>query len=1009
MRILQITFRNINNLKGDHHIDFATSPLSTAGIFAIVGPTGSGKSSILDVITLALFNRVPRFARPLSKNEMLGQGSILTHHTNEASALIKYEIKNKKYVSKWLVEKNRNGKLKDYEMSLQDETGQYFDIKKSEVPSKNEAIIGLKYDQFIKSILLSQGEFSRFLKAGHHERGRLLENITGTTIYRKLGALAFVKHKELFDLKTSKEALLNAIPNLTDEERTKIDQEITDSKAKKEKLDKAILLFNEAKTCKEAIIKSKLVIEKLQKESNIALANWNDYAPQRQKIEQFGRIAPVQKDIGRYQQTVQNVVETKKNLESYSTDLKNAKVKFAESIKNMSLLTKKDVDEENFHLVMSQFEKKINLIDNEIKNTSDRGKQIRLKIESSVVNVAFTLDRKMSSIEALQKIKIKEHEQIERIKKMSLPLDFDISKIQDKIQISKKDLKHLDSIRHILTRIAEGQKMIQSSKKTEDTIHHFITSQKPILQQSIKTHKVLENLVSTLQKRIIDAVKIAKLVDFRKDLKDDEPCPLCGSLEHPYTKHVQDHNRNDIQKELDEANEAKKLESDKIEQLSTEITKRETQLNSIKDSHLLWSKKIESWTTDIDDSKTKLSSTYQLNLENIDSLIGSKSEEIDSFEKAISAKNNLQILNQIKSLYEELDKITINYRALSKERKSIFAGTDASLLCNKYQNAFNKSKTIVDQAKKAIEIETIDLKRANEMVDGIKKSIEIQLPTLGFKTIEALVSSYISKDRFEEMSQQKDTLEEHKIKTETQLNVEKDSYQKWVNNDNQTDKTLAEISELLSQNQKERDHVIHKIGQNQSTLNHDNTTRKEKNKTVLSLEKLSKKLETWTLLKQLIGDKMGNQFSNFAQELSLKNLLVFTNRRLKNLSDRYLIDMPKDDGPLMILDQYQGNIQRAVTTLSGGESFLISLALALSLSDMASKNVALESLFIDEGFGTLDHETLEIAISTLEKLQSESQKTVGVISHVSALKERIHVQIKLEKNQQGYSTITIES
>ena len=121
-----------------------------------------------------------------------------------------------------------------------------------------------------------------------------------------------------------------------------------------------------------------------------------------------------------------------------------------------------------------------------------------------------------------------------------------------------------------------------------------------------------------------------------------------------------------------------------------------------------------------------------------------------------------------------------------------------------------------------------------------------------------------------------------------------------------------------------------------------------------------------------------------------------------------MLNKPKDNGPLTVLDQYQGNIQRSVTTLSGGESFLISLALALSLSDMASKNVKLESLFIDEGFGTLDHDTLEVAMNTLEKLQTESQKTVGVISHVEALKERINVQIKLQKDAMGYSSIHVE-
>jgi exonuclease SbcC len=187
MKIHQLKFKNINNLKGEHTISFDELPLSQAGIFAIVGPTGSGKSTILDVITLALFNRIPRFnTKSITTNEILKEGSVLTHFTTEASASIDYEIKGQKYKSTWSLDTNRNGKLKDYEMSFYNPDGSVADLKKSEVPSHNEKIIGLNYDQFIKSILLSQGEFSKFLKAGKNDRGKLLEKITGTSIYRKI-------------------------------------------------------------------------------------------------------------------------------------------------------------------------------------------------------------------------------------------------------------------------------------------------------------------------------------------------------------------------------------------------------------------------------------------------------------------------------------------------------------------------------------------------------------------------------------------------------------------------------------------------------------------------------------------------------------------------------------------------------------------------------------------------------------------------------------------------------
>ena len=190
-------------------------------------------------------------------------------------------------------------------------------------------------------------------------------------------------------------------------------------------------------------------------------------------------------------------------------------------------------------------------------------------------------------------------------------------------------------------------------------------------------------------------------------------------------------------------------------------------------------------------------------------------------------------------------------------------------------------------------------------------------------------------------------------------------------------------------------------------MKEDEDRRSRRIKKEKAIKKLQEKLAKWSDLNHIIGDATGNKFSNFAQGLTLQNLLVFTNKRLRHLTDRYLLNMPGDNGSFRVIDQYQGNTERSVSTLSGGETFLLSLALALSLSDMASKNVALDSLFIDEGFGTLDQETLDIALNTLEALQTESQKTVGVISHVEALKERITVQIRLKKDAQGGSRLEI--
>jgi exonuclease SbcC len=166
--------------------------------------------------------------------------------------------------------------------------------------------------------------------------------------------------------------------------------------------------------------------------------------------------------------------------------------------------------------------------------------------------------------------------------------------------------------------------------------------------------------------------------------------------------------------------------------------------------------------------------------------------------------------------------------------------------------------------------------------------------------------------------------------------------------------------------------------------------------------------KNWQLMNKLIGDATGSKFSSYAQKLTLKQLTIAANQRLEQLDKRYhLVASDTQNQELQVIDRDMGNSIRTVNTLSGGETFLMSLALALGLSDLASHKVQLGSLFIDEGFGTLDPEVLEKTITMLEKLQMQDNKTIGIISHVEALKERIRVKVNVVKNGQGYSEVRV--
>jgi exonuclease SbcC len=194
--------------------------------------------------------------------------------------------------------------------------------------------------------------------------------------------------------------------------------------------------------------------------------------------------------------------------------------------------------------------------------------------------------------------------------------------------------------------------------------------------------------------------------------------------------------------------------------------------------------------------------------------------------------------------------------------------------------------------------------------------------------------------------------------------------------------------------------------ENRLKINNDNI---EKQKLYSEkLNALEKDLSIWSLMNTIIGDASGKRFSDFVQDITLTKLIEYGNKRLKGFSDRYVLNNDSKSDALMVIDTYMGNTIRSVTSLSGGETFMLSLALAFGLSDLAARNVEIESLFIDEGFGTLDPDSLDQAITILENMQSESNKSIGIISHVGELKDRIGAKIKLVRTGSGYSTIEIE-
>jgi len=189
-------------------------------------------------------------------------------------------------------------------------------------------------------------------------------------------------------------------------------------------------------------------------------------------------------------------------------------------------------------------------------------------------------------------------------------------------------------------------------------------------------------------------------------------------------------------------------------------------------------------------------------------------------------------------------------------------------------------------------------------------------------------------------------------------------------------------------------------------LRQDDERRAKTNALQEQIDRQASVARIWSDLNHLIGSSDGKKFRNYAQQFTLDVLLGYANRHLADLSRRYRLERVKDTLALMVVDQDMGDEPRSVHSLSGGESFLVSLALALGLASLSSDRVRVESLFIDEGFGSLDAETLRVAMDALDKLQAQGRK-VGVISHVQDMTERIGVQIRVRRQSGGQSRVEV--
>jgi exonuclease SbcC len=375
--------------------------------------------------------------------------------------------------------------------------------------------------------------------------------------------------------------------------------------------------------------------------------------------------------------------------------------------------------------------------------------------------------------------------------------------------------------------------------------------------------------------------------------------------------------------------------------------------------------------------------------------------------------------SELKKQQAQLDGLLHQQEALAGERQDVFGDKNPD-------DEETRLSTAIDSADKEIEAARLRLSAANQEFNQLQSRIEeltksIAARDIKLKALEADFLVRLKESGFSDEANYKAAcLPENERKTlaqqaqkladeKTELAAKERDKTKLLETERQkqiTDEPLDGLKNALVTlvtNLRDLQQVLGAIRQK---LKDNESLKQQQQERAQAINAQKRECSRWDLLHELIGSADGKKYRNFAQGLTFEMMIGHANLQLRKMTDRYLLI--RDDAQpleLNVIDNYQAGEVRSTKNLSGGESFIVSLSLALGLSHMASKNVRVDSLFLDEGFGTLDEEALDTALETLGGLQQDG-KLVGVISHVPALRERIAAQIQITPKTSGRSNIT---
>lgn len=977
MRIRAIRLKNLNSLRDPEPIDLVNGPLAGAGIFAITGPTGAGKSTLLDAITLALYGKVARYGNEASPE------SIMSRHTGESSAEVEFEVNGDIYHAVWQRRRARGkagGKAQPPTREVRDQDGRPLTRGISEADKKVEELIGLDYERFLRSVLLPQGEFAKFLQSDARDRAALLERLTATKIYSDLGKRAFEEVSARERLLESKREGLGQIQVLDEQARKTLVEDITKAQIEFDRLtaelgksSDLLLAINSLEGHRASEAKAESELRRIGREREESAA---DFA----KLERHqlaASFAPLRAQLDLAQ-------KNGKTAEEKLSAAKSKQTKAAQALLDATA---------TMHVALSAALK--TCLDR--KMSAEAGQ--RSLAEKAIVSRKWLEEHQEEAklphqladiLAALAEMKNARTTLARQWAAWGREAKKHLPKYAEKLpgsldEATKSDLKTvLDNF------AAEGRRVLAEGKAAEED--------------------ALEQL--NLRKHHQSAAQVmANMADNRHLLEDGKPCPLCGSVEHPYA-------------------EAGTAPSPSTDALAKAVDSAQRAWQKIRDAN----RQLISGLEGFDELRPDLENALEDSTRSRDALAGAlralslsppNAGDEGAFEQRLrqlskDAGDHLKIVEDARqsstSARQELDALQKEERDLvgsleklgptaegARVAAPLPALADAEVTLGTARSQDTVATTEVDGA-------TIQLRDIAKQAQDFEDKLKTDLNGSSFATVEALKAAVLPDAEAARLAASHKKLSDDSTAANGLLNAAREEIQKLVarqvpeGEDAATSK--AKHGELTDKRDEAQRIHSGRIGDRDN----DDRNRQKLSRQQGELERETRELAVWQKLRVLIGSHDGSRFSRYAQGLTLSVLLSHANRHLRSLSDRYRIcqQTGPDADPLDldIEDLHQASVRRPVQSLSGGEGFLASLALALGLSDLAGRKVRIDSLFIDEGFGSLDLDTLDTALAALDTLRQD-RKTIGIISHVPLLKERVSAKIMVEKLAGGESRLVI--